>query len=204
MDEQDRGVFGYIVAGIIAYFINIFLSKTTTLTVAQTTFIAIYLIGNLIVYSFDILFAKKQFFIDGALQTIPYSELATRGYWLLHSFYQQFFFRFIVTVIIDTIVGLTILKFTIAYLDKLNILKDWKYRNYIVAFVIATLTYVLYLGTLRFRWAYQQKTPVYLDILVMAWVSISLLIYTAANQSFTQKDVAWRFFYANNKANDNL
>ena len=198
MQEQQRGIFGYLIAGVIAYLINILLSTTTTLTVTQTTFIAIYLIGNLIVYSIDIMFAKEKFSINGTLTVVPYTELATRFNWLLHSFYKQHFFRFLVTVVIDTIVGLTVLKFTIAYMDKLNILTNWKYRNYVVAFAVATLTYILYLHTLRFRWAYQTNTPLVLDILVMVWVSLALLIY-ATNQNFLQADLPWRFFYSTNK-----
>lgn len=196
--EKQRGLFGYVIAGIIAYYINVILSKTTKLSVTQTSFIAIYAIGNLIVYSFDILFAKDSFYINNKLVTVPHSDLATRAQWLLSSFFDQTFFRFLVTVIIDTIIGLTILRFVILYLDKLKILPNWKYRNYLAAFVVATLTYILYLGTLRFQWAYQPNTSLFLDITVMAWVSLALLIY-ATNQNFLQQDLPWRFFYANDK-----
>lgn len=200
MGEQDRSIYGYLVAGTIAYLINILLSNVTTLTVTQTTFISIYLIGNLIVYGFDILFAKEKFVIDGKMMEVPYSDLATRAKWLLSSLYQHYFFRFLTTVVIDTLVGLTILKFTINYLDRLKILPNWKYRNYVVAFMVALATYILYLRTLQFNWAYQANTPILLDILVMAWVSLALLIY-ASNQTFLQQNIPWRFFYTNTKVN---
>ena len=196
--EKQRGLFGYVIAGIIAYYINILLSKTTTLSVTQTSFIAIYAIGNLIVYTFDILFAKDSFYINNQLTPVPHTDLATRAQWLLSSFLDKYFFRFLVTVVIDTIIGLTILRVVILYLDKLKIFPNWKYRNYLAAFVVATLTYILYLGTLRFQWAYQPNTPLILDITVMAWVSLALLIY-ATNQNFLQQDLPWRFFYAKDK-----
>jgi hypothetical protein len=196
--EQSRGVIGYIIAGTIAYYLNILLSKTTKLTVTQSTFISVYIIGNVLLYSFDILFSKEKFLINDKYTEIPYTEIKTRGLWLLQSLYQKYFFKFLATVIIDTIVGLTLLKITIDKLDELNILKTWKYRNYVVAFIVATITYILYLSTLRFKWAYSHEESIILDILVMAWVSILILV-AAINQNIFQSNVTWRMLYKQEK-----
>jgi len=192
--EQSRGIIGYLVAGSISYYLNIYLSKTTKLSVTQSSFIAIYIVGNVLLYSFDIMFAKEKFFINNVYQTVPYTEFITRGKWLLESLYQKYFFRFLVTVIIDTIVGLAVLKLVIEKLDSLKILTNWKYRNYVIAFIIATITYVLYLSTLRFKWAYNHEESIILNILVMAWVSIVILV-ASTNINILQKDVNWRMLY---------
>lgn len=196
--EQSRGVIGYVIAGTIAYYLNILLSKTTKLTVTQSTFISVYVIGNVLLYSFDILFSKEKFLINNKYTEVPYTEIKTRGLWLLQSLYQKYFFKFLATVIIDTIVGLTLLKITIDKLDELNILKTWKYRNYVVAFIVATITYILYLSTLRFKWAYSHEESIILDILVMAWVSILILV-AATNRNILQSNVSWRILYKQEK-----
>lgn len=196
--EQSRGFFGYLVAGVISYYLNIFLSKTTSLTVTQTSFISIYVIGNLILYSTDILFAKEKFNIENVYKKVDYNDISTRFNWLIHSLYQKYFFKFLATVIIDTIIGLTVLKLVIEKLDELNILKDWKYRNYFVAFIVATFTYILYLSTLRFKWAYSHEDNIILDILVMVWVSIIILI-AATNRNIFQTNVNWRLMYKQEK-----
>ena len=194
--EQQRAAVGYIVVAILAYYLNIFLAKTTNLTVTQTTFLAVYVIGNLVLYSFDMLFAKESFYINGKIQTVPYTDVLTRIQLLGESFFQKQALRFIVTVSIDTIVGLVILKYVIEKLEELKLFPTWKYRNYLAALVVAAFTYVLYLGTLRFKWAYQHEPAPLLDILVIAWLSI-LLLLVASNPKILKSDIKWRLLYEN-------
>jgi len=201
--EQGRGIFGYISAAILANYLNVYLSTITKLSVTQSSFLSIYIIGNLIVYSSDILFAKKTFYIDrykgvaNYVGDVPYTDFSTRGYWLLTSFYKKYFFRFLVTVVIDTVIGLTLLKFTIKKLDDLEILMKWKYRNYVVAAIVSAFTYFLYLSTLRFKWAYQHEENPIMNILVMIWVSLALLVSASMNPILlsTNNTPKWRNLY---------
>jgi len=201
-NEQGRGIFGYIAAAIIVNYINIYLSKVTKLTLTQSTFISIYIIGNIIVYSSDILFAKESFYLDNYngvkdfVGKVPYTDISTRAKWLANSFYKKYFFRFLVTVVIDTIIGITLLKYTIKKLDDLNILTTWKYRNYIIATIVSAFTYFLYLSTLRFKWAYQYDENILMNILVMVWVSLALLISASTNPVLSNNNsVKWRNLY---------
>lgn len=201
-NEQGRGIFGYIAAAIIANYLNVYLSKVTNLTLTQSTFLSIYIIGNIIVYSSDILFAKESFYLEkyGGVKDyvgkVPYTDLSTRASWLVNSFYKKYFFRFLVTVVIDTIIGITLLKYTIKKLDDLHILPKWKYRNFIVATIVSAFTYFLYLSTLRFKWAYQYEENILMNILVMVWVSLALLISASTNPLLTSGNgVKWRNLY---------
>lgn len=194
--EQSRAAVGYIIVAVLTYYLNIFLAKTTDLTVTQTTFLAVYIIGNLVLYSFDMLFAKESFYIDGKLQIVPYTDVLTRLQLLGESFFHKQALRFIVTVSIDTIVGLVILKYVIDKLEELKLFPTWKYRNYIAAVLVAAFTYVLYLGTLRFKWAYQHESTPMMDILVIAWLSIILLL-VASNPKILKSDIKWRMLYEN-------
>lgn len=191
--EKSRGIIGYILAVVLANTINIILTNTTTLTIEQSTFISMYLIGSVIVYTSDILIAKDCFKIDGKVKFVSHYDIATRFNWFIKSFVDKYFFRFLLTVIIDTIVGISILKYTIHTLDKVKILENWKYRNHLIVFVIAIFTYILYLSVLRFDWAYSDDENVMLNILVIAWVSLAILISSSTSQLNTP--VKWRNLY---------
>ena len=201
--EQRRGIFGYLGSAVIANLLNTVLSKYTKLTIQQSTFVSIYMIGNIILYSFDILFAKEKFNLATYKGTSPYygvvsySDLATRLKWLGSSLYQKYFFRFLATVILDTIIGLSLLRFTIEKLDQFEILKTWKYRNIIVATIVSTVTYLLYLSTLRFKWAYEYKDEPIMNILVMVWLTLAILITVsnAKTTDTTSENLRWRLLY---------
>jgi hypothetical protein len=191
--EKSRGIIGYILAIILSNTFNIILTNTTTLTIEQSTFISMYIIGSIIVYTSDIIIAKDCFYIDGKLRYVSHLDISTRFNWFLTSLTDKYFFRFLMTVIIDTIIGISVLKYAIVTLDDKKILTTWKYRNHLVVFIIAIFTYVLYLSTLRFDWAYSYDENVMLNILVIAWVSLGILI---SSQSMTvSTPVKWRNLY---------
>lgn len=201
--EQQRGIFGYIGSAFVANFVNVLLSKYTKLSVQQSTFVSIYIIGNFFLYSIDIMFAKEKFNlsnyngITSFYGPVPYTDISTRLKWLSQSIYQKYFFRFIITVVLDTIIGLSLLNFTIDRLDKYEILTKWKYRNYIVATLVATFTYFLYLSTLRFKWAYEYKENPLMNILVMVWLSLAILIIVDEKTTTykNNQNTKWRYMY---------
>jgi hypothetical protein len=201
--EQRRGIFGYLGSAVIANILNTFLSKYTQLSIQQSTFMSVYVVGNIILYSFDILFAKEKFNLATYKGTspfygvVPYTDIQTRLKWLGQSLYQKYIFRFLATVILDTIIGLSLLRFTIDKLDQFEILKTWKYRNIIVATVVSAITYLLYLSTLRFKWAYEYKEQPMMNILVMVWLTLAILI-TVSNvpsKDSVPENLRWRLLY---------
>lgn len=201
LTEQRRGILGYIFTALIVNILNIIISKNTKLSIQQTTFLAIYVIGNILLYSLDILFAKAEFNIKSykGIQdfygTVPYNDIATRFNWLLNSLYQKYFFRFMVTVILDTIIGLNILRYTIYKLDEYEILINWKHRNFVVASLVASITYFLYLGSLRFKWAYEYKDNMLMNILVPVWLSLAILITVNQNDIQGNVNTKWRYMF---------
>ena len=201
--EQRRGIFGYLGSAVIANLLNTILSKYTQLSIQQSTFISIYAIGNIILYSFDILFAKENFNlatykgISPFYGYVPYTDVKTRLKWLGESLYQKYIFRFLATVVLDTIIGLSLLRYTIEKMDQFEILKTWKYRNIIVATIVSAITYLLYLSTLRFKWAYEYKEQPIMNILVMVWLTLAILI-TVSNvpsKDSNSESIRWRLLY---------
>ncbi len=200
--ERGRGIIGYIIAIIVSNAINMVLSKYTTLTIEQSTFISMYVIGSIIVYSSDIIIAKDNFYLDNYKGVkhfygkVPHTDIKTRAIWLFNSLLDKYFFRFLITVIIDTIIGITLLKYAIKTADNLKILPNWKYRNYLIVFIIAIFTYILYLSTLRFGWAYQKEENNILNIIIIAWVSLAILVSSTTNYiSISDSRFKWRNLY---------
>lgn len=169
-----RGLITAILSGSIASGLNklfLYLGFSNLFSAA----IGLYLIGNILAYSFDILFAKKEFFVNNAYKTIPYTNFSIRIIWLLKSFFSATFFKFVITVLIDILIGLTILKKLTKYLDKKNI--HFKFRDIILSISIATFTFFLYVNILRFDWAYNENADPIFTLIVSMWLSIVMMIY---------------------------
>jgi len=192
--EQIRGIATSVISGASANIFNT-LSIKNGIEPITSTFIFLTLFGNIFGYCLDIMFAKEKFRlsnykgIENFFGSVPYTDILTRLIWLLKSFFQKYFLRFVVVAIIDSIISLTILEFTINKLDEYKIMMNIKeLRNGLVGGVIALLTFVLYLNTLRFNWAYREEEDPVLNIVVLMWLTISIVIYLGLrNQKYKKQ-----------------
>ena len=175
-DEQNVGKLTSIVSVIVANVLNIFLNVGLGLNIQQSTGLSIYVVGNLVGYVLDLLFAKRKLYmkdINGKPKLIK--KFNDRVIFLLFSFYSKYFFKFLILCIIDTAIGLILLKYAILMLDKYKILVDFKYRNLLLALIIPGITFGLYVNQLRFNWAYEFKENLILSIIMYMWLTIILL-----------------------------
>lgn len=139
--------------------------------------LSLYVIGNVLAYAFDILFAKNTFLgKDGKEKFIPYTNYIFRLQWLMKSLLSPVFFRFLVTIIIDTIIAMSILFKILDIMDQNNI-HFWM-RDSIIAAIVAIFTFMLYNNVLRFDWAYNNKHDPVMDMLVLMWCSLVLMIFS--------------------------
>ena len=175
-DEQNVGKLTSIVSVIVANVLNIFLNVGLGLNIQQSTGLSIYVVGNLVGYILDLLFAKRKLYMkdeNGKPKLIK--NFNDRVIFLLFSFYSKYFFKFLILCIIDTAIGLILLKYAILMLDKHKILVDFKYRNLLLALIIPAITFGLYVNQLRFNWAYEFKENLILSIIMYMWLTIILL-----------------------------
>lgn len=175
-DEQNVGKLTSIVSVIVANVLNIFLNVGLGLNIQQSTGLSIYVVGNLVGYVLDLLFAKRKLYMkdeNGKPKLIK--NFNNRVIFLLFSFYSKYFFKFLILCIIDTAIGLILLKYSILMLDKHKILVDFKYRNLLLALIIPGITFGLYVNQLRFNWAYEFKENLILSIIMYMWLTIILL-----------------------------
>lgn len=187
--EKARGLLASLASGAIASGLN-FAGMALGLSPGLSSLLAVYVLGNFLTYCFDILFAKREFFIPsgyGAKRTdyegpVAYAAIGVRMAWLLRSMAGPQFFRYVISVIIDTLTGLAILKAVIDTLDKHDILVEHRlYRDFGVASIITLTTFFLFVNVLRFDWAYADKPglsdPV-MNIVVLAWLATSMMSFS--------------------------
>lgn len=177
-EEKLRGLLASSVSSVIAWSLNL-IGNHIGVDPDLSSFIASYVIGNLLTYSFDIIFAKKHLSIYGESQVVvPYSDMVTRLKWVFKSFFSVNFFRFVLTVIIDSLIGLAIRQKVINLLDKHNIYTNHKMiRDMAVTTLVVLATFFLYVNTLRFNWAYTGESNPVIDVIVVAWSTILIMFY---------------------------
>lgn len=182
--ERFRGLLMSAISGVLANLLNFVGIKYMGLSVQLSSVLFLQVMGNVMGYILDILFAKKNFIInnfhgsgtnfDGPL---PYREIGTRVKWLVNSFLSKQFYRFIITVIIDTLVSLSLLNWSIKAMDSKKILTEFKYRNFMLAALIAVGTFFLYNNILRFDWAYVDHDQPIFNVIILMWVTLVLMMY---------------------------
>ena len=182
--EKFRGLVMSAISGFAANALNFIGIKYLGLSVQTSSVLFLQLVGNITGYALDILFAKRHFKVPNFRGTgklfegpVPYNDIATRWRWLLKSFAGKQFYRFFITVIIDTLLSLAILNWTIRTFDEKGILVDFKYRNLVLAGAIAVGTFFLYVNVLRFDWAYSDDDMPIFNVIVLMWVTLVLMIY---------------------------
>lgn len=180
--DKNRGLLTSAGSFTIANGLNYVLYKEMGYDIKESTFWSIYVLGSIMGYVLDILFAKSTLRVHGYkghkvyYGKIPITDINTRGRFLLRSLISKHFIRFIVISIIDTIIGLSMIKFMIQIMDRYNVLVNWEYRDLIIVIIVSSFTYNLYLNDLRFDWAYSYKDNFMLNILISVWFSLIILI----------------------------
>ena len=175
-DEKNVGKITSITSVIIANLLNYILNIGFGVNIQQSTGISLYLVGNILGYILDLLFAKREVYLKNKYgEPKLVDNFNDKLMFVLLSFADKYFMKFVILCIIDTTIGLILLKYAIITLDNHKILMDFEYRNLIVALVIPTITFFLYVNQLRFDWAYEYKENFLLNVLMYVWMTIVLL-----------------------------
>jgi hypothetical protein len=180
-DSKIRGAVTTIISGSVSGLSHM-LGLYFGFSPHATSIVAVYVFGSIVAYILDIMFAKNMFRTSSnKLLSIPYTDFTFRFKWLLKSFTTSVFFRFVITMLIDTFIGLMIIHHVIKYLDKKDI--HFNFRDTIVTGLVAVFTFILYNNSLRFEWAYVEDKNTILDMIVFMWVSLVLVLYVLFYQN---------------------
>lgn len=176
--EKVRGIFTHLVSGGVVSGLNVFGIAGLGWSPERSGFVFAYLIGSVLSYSLDILFAKRDFRMrDGTVAFVPYGQLGRRAAWLMRSYAKKHFFRYVVAALLDTIVGLSLLRALITYMDRKRFLADWKWRDPLAAVAVGVVTFFLFANVLRFDWAYAESDNPVMNMIVLMSTTVVLTTY---------------------------
>ena len=197
-EETFRGLLTSIGTGSIVtilIYIGLYVFK---MSVNNAAFIFNVLIGTIVAYSSDIIFAKKFFNLpsyggkkydpESSSIEVPYNDFKTRLSWWISSFKGKYFTKFLTVSIIDSSIYLVLLDFIKGYLDKKDI--NFKFRDLLIVMLLPALTFFLYVNQLRFRWAYDPADKPLMNILILVWLTVVFilnLIYFRFNPNDQEK-----------------
>lgn len=165
--EKVRGGVASFISGVLSNVMNAGLIFTGMNPILSTV-ISLQLLGNLLTYFLDIMMAKKNF--HGA--PVSYSDLRTRFDWFVKSFNGPPFHKFIVACVIEAVIVAIGLIQARLYCDRHNI--HFYLRDAVLAGLVACVSFVLVMNILRFNWVLEEAESVTLNIVVLAWMGLSV------------------------------
>jgi hypothetical protein len=182
--EKRRGIVTSVISGSIAMGLNYMGVVTLGMNPLVSTAIFAQVLGSVLSYSMDILFAKTHFRIHSDQPTVfvPFSHLGVRSKWWLKSFKRPQFMRFIIVMIIETLTALAILAACIRTADR----HEWfakKYRdvrNFLLALIVGVVVFLMFGNMLRFDWAYSEDGSLHLTASMLMWMSLSAMVFCMA------------------------
>ena len=186
--EKVRGAVTSSITGSTAIGLNFAGVAVLGLSAPLSALIFLYVGGGFLGYCFDILFAKRSFVTTssnkGAVRIpvpVPYDHLGRRARWLLRSFAHRSFYRFVVTLIIETLTSLAMLGALIRYMDSRRVLPHWRFRDATAAVLVGITNFLLFGNILRFDWAYNELDQPVMNFVVLAWMALVLVIFSQSN-----------------------
>ena len=159
---------------VLSYIIrNYIVTKNNTVAYFADNFFKVF-----ITYIVDICFVQKKFKVDDKIKVIPYSNIMARKNYI---FNQEIFYKFIIIMIISTIINENLYKYVDNHLKINNKLQftDPKYislRNIIIQILINGFSTLMFVNIMKFKWAYIDYDDMYLTIIILLWFSLSILI----------------------------
>lgn len=172
-NEKALGAVASLISGIISNIANAGLILTGVNPIVSTL-VSLQVVGNLLTYFLDIMIAKHVF--HGV--AVPYGDIHTRFRWFLRSFKGPPFHKFIVACIIEAVIVSTGLIRAREYCDLHKI--HFPLRDAVLAGLIAAASFLLIMNVLRFNWVLEETESFTLNVVVMAWMGLSVLVVLCA------------------------
>lgn len=184
--EKLRGALTSVVGSSIVGSSFFFSTQVMGVNPIMGAILILYLFGGVLGYTLDILFAKASFNLRSYNGVSPYSgrvaysDIGVRGLWLLESFVSVHFFRFLITVLIDVAVGVTLTRAVIAWCDASGVMpNNTRLRDALVAVGVGVLCFFVYGNVIRFDWAYRETNDPLANIIVMMWATLVLTVFAS-------------------------
>lgn len=168
--EKARGALASCISGILANAANAGLIIGFGVNPMLSTALVLQLGGNLLTYMLDIVIAKRLF---GGIE-IPYTEVCARFKFFALSLLGPMLHKFVVASIIEAAIVYVALNRAIRACDHRGI--HFPLRDPILAGIIASITFILFMNILRFNWVYEENDSMLMNCVILSWMGLSSLI----------------------------
>lgn len=179
--EKARGAVASIISGIVANGVNTWLILVGVDAMVSTA-IVLQLFGNVLTYTLDVMIAKREFYGE----PVSYLDLGKRFSWFLRSLVGPPIHKFVVAALIEASIVYIGLKGAREFCDSHDIV--FRLRDPILAALIASLTFVLFMNILRFNWVLEERQSLIMDVVILAWMGVSVLVLGSTLEIFKSID----------------
>lgn len=160
-----------IVINVLTYGISLYFPKKENILFYDL------ILGIIFTYIVDILFIQKYFknFTTKTLEQISYSNLLYR---LKYIFKYRIFLKYIIVVIIGTILVSSLIRFTKKLMKQYEISEDRinsVYMDFLINIFFKFVVTAIFLNFIKFRWAYVDNNDIYLTAIIISLLNLSIL-----------------------------
>lgn len=170
--QKVMGAATSIISGSLSNGLYFGLLKFTSVSPVLAAVFALQIIGGLLAYSFDIVLAKKTF--NGV--DLPYSDVGARVSYLFKSVFTEMFIRFIIAVIIMSVVYYFAYKSWLKFVEEHKL--TFKHYEFVYALMLSIALYFLFNHVILFDYVYMDtERPITVDMTVIGIMIVSLIAY---------------------------
>lgn len=162
--------------------IAIFVIKTLLPNIHVNNYLFDFFFGVCLTYIIDILFVQQRFNKNNSYVSIPYTDYYSR---LKYLFKISVFYKFLVVIVIGSLINRSLYKFIINILNKYRLFQRKKhhyYRDLVINMVINFFLTLMLLNFLKFKWAYVDSDDSYQSLMILTLFSLSILISVNVNK----------------------
>ena len=173
LDEQllIRSYIFSVVINMLTYIISLFFPKKENILFYDLV------LGIIFTYIVDILFIQKFFknFNTSMLEEISYSSIRYR---IKYLFKYRIFLKYLIVVIISSILVSSLIRFTKNTMKKYDIKQKYLkniYLDFLINIFFKFLVTAIFLNFIKFKWAYVDNNDVYLTAIIISLLNLSIL-----------------------------
>lgn len=188
LSEKTKGAITSVVSGSLSSLAHMLGVSAFNMSAPVSAFWFLYVFGNVLSYSMDIVFAKEKFFIHGRYVVVPHRDLMARLHILARYLVSHQTWKFAISALLDTLLGLIIIVNLIKILDHERIFQQYaKWRNAAIALAVPTFTFFLFVNILRFNWAYKHTSSTELTVLIVLITALTFAWFVQSKASLYDK-----------------
>ena len=153
-----------------------FIVKTMLPNIHVDNYLFDFFFGVCLTYIIDIMFVQQRFNKNNEYICIPYTDYYYR---LKYMFKISVFYKFLVVIVIGSLINRSLYKFVINILDKYRLFQRAEhqyYRDLVINTVINFFLTLMLLNFLKFEWAYVDSDDSYSSLIILNLFSLAILI----------------------------